>query len=319
LLVLRFWPSWWLGRVYGYDHVGNQTERPGVIGTVAYNSFDLPTGYETAAGATALTYDDAGERIRKVDPAQETLYFGGIYERITTAAGVEDRYSLSNAEGVFAVASRSAPGQQAPEVRYVFTDRLGSTDVITDETGSVEHERQSYDAFGARRNVAWAQPTPPPNGPAETTARGYTGHELDAEVGLVNAKGRLYDPTLGRFLQVDPLQTDLFNSQRWNSYSYTLNNPLRYTDPTGWDEEGPSGPTPGLEWQSPAVGSSACCGSSVQAPPGGGDAGTAQVGSPAEEASSPAAPGVLESIAASPAVSGTAQAWGGFVWESMAM
>jgi YD repeat-containing protein len=148
---------------YGHDAVGNQTERPGVIGTIAYNSFDLPTGYETAAGTTSLTYDDAGERIRKVDPAQETLYFGGIYERVTTATAVEDRYYLSNAEGVFAVASRSSLDQKTPEVRYVLTDALGSTDVITDETGSVEQERQSYNAFGARRNVAWGKPMPPPS------------------------------------------------------------------------------------------------------------------------------------------------------------
>jgi hypothetical protein len=79
------------------------------------------------------------------------------------------------------------------------------------------------------------------------------------------------------------------------------------------DEEGQSGPTPGLEWQSPAVGSSACCGISVQAPPGGGEVGTAQAGSPAEEASAPAAPSALEPLEVSPAVSGTAQAWSGFV------
>jgi hypothetical protein len=91
---------------------------------------------------------------------------------LTTAAGVEDRYSLSNAEGVFAVASRSALDQKVPEARYVFTDRLGSTDVITDETGSVEQERQSYDAFGAQRNAAWGKPMAPPSGPAESTAKG---------------------------------------------------------------------------------------------------------------------------------------------------
>jgi RHS repeat-associated protein len=309
---------------YGYDAVGNQTERPGVIGTISYNSFDLPTAYTTALGATSLTYDDAGQRIRKVDPEQETLYFGAIYERITTANGVEDRYVLSNAEGVFAVASRSALEQKTPEVRYVFTDHLGSTDVITDETGSIEHERQSYDAFGTRRNVAWGKPMPPPSGPPETTARGYTGHALDAEVGLVNAKGRLYDPKLGRFGQVDPLQTDLFNSQRWNSYTYGLNNPLRYTDPTGWDEEdegaplepmldanGQIDPTQGWAWHCTGDGNS-CTGEIKPITPAGGDLATAQAGSPAEEASAPAAPSALDAIDASPAVHGTGQAWGGF-------
>jgi RHS repeat-associated protein len=76
---------------------------------------------------------------------------------------------------------------------------------------------------------------------------GYTGHELDAEVGIVNAKGRLFDPKLGRFLQVDLLQTDLLNAQRWNSYSYGLNNPLRYTDPSGFDgDDGPVADRPNV-------------------------------------------------------------------------
>src|SRR5262249_42116729 len=153
------------------------------------------------------------------------------------------------------------------------------------------------------------KPTPPPSGPAETTARGYTGHELDAEVGLLNAKGRLYDPKVGRFLQVDPLQTDLFNAQRWNSYSYGLNNPLRYTDPTGFDgndaavpnlpviEVGPAfdenhqlDATHVTEWHCTADGYSECWGITVPAPTGGGEAGAAQAGSAAEEASAPAAP-----------------------------
>src|SRR5262249_29887276 len=55
---------------YAYDDVGNQTERPGVIGTISYTSFDLPSTYATPMGTTSLTYDDQGERIRKVDPEQ---------------------------------------------------------------------------------------------------------------------------------------------------------------------------------------------------------------------------------------------------------
>ena len=55
--------------------------------------------YETLKGTTSLTYDDRGERIRKVDPEQDTLYFGDLYERVTTATGVEDRYYLNNLGG----------------------------------------------------------------------------------------------------------------------------------------------------------------------------------------------------------------------------
>jgi hypothetical protein len=44
---------------------------------------------------------------------------------------------------------------------------------------------------------------------------------------------RLYDPALGRFLSPDPYIQDPTNTQNYNRYSYVLNNPLRYTDPTG--------------------------------------------------------------------------------------
>ncbi|MCM2680030.1 RHS repeat-associated core domain-containing protein [Echinimonas agarilytica] len=46
--------------------------------------------------------------------------------------------------------------------------------------------------------------------------------------------GRIYDPTIGRFLQADPFIQAPKNSQSFNRYSYVLNNPLSYTDPTGY-------------------------------------------------------------------------------------
>jgi hypothetical protein len=46
--------------------------------------------------------------------------------------------------------------------------------------------------------------------------------------------GRIYDPTLGRFLQADPHVQAPRNSQNYNRYSYVLNNPMSYTDPSGF-------------------------------------------------------------------------------------
>jgi hypothetical protein len=46
--------------------------------------------------------------------------------------------------------------------------------------------------------------------------------------------GRIYDPTLGRFLQADPFIQAPQNSQNYNRYSYVLNNPMSYTDPSGF-------------------------------------------------------------------------------------
>ena len=44
---------------------------------------------------------------------------------------------------------------------------------------------------------------------------------------------RYYDPTLGRFISPDTIVTSPANPQSLNRYAYVLNNPLRYTDPTG--------------------------------------------------------------------------------------
>jgi RHS repeat-associated protein len=54
-------------------------------------------------------------------------------------------------------------------------------------------------------------------------------------VGLINMNGRVYDPVLGRFLSPDPQLQTPGDLQNYNRYSYVLNNPLRYTDPTGYD------------------------------------------------------------------------------------
>jgi len=63
--------------------------------------------------------------------------------------------------------------------------------------------------------------------------RGYTGHEHLDEIGLVHMNGRIYDPLLGRFLSPDPVIQAEELLQNYNRYSYVLNNPLRYTDPSG--------------------------------------------------------------------------------------
>ena len=65
----------------------------------------------------------------------------------------------------------------------------------------------------------------------------FTGQELDLS-GLMYYGARYYDPELSQFIQPDTLIQDLYNPQNLNRYSYVLNNPYKYTDPTGhvvWD------------------------------------------------------------------------------------
>ena len=101
---------------------------------------------------------------------------------------------------------------------------------ITDESGVVT-EHLSYDAHGKRRLTDWQAGTPAIPG---ETPRGFTGHEHLDGVGLIHMNGRVYDPTLGRFLSADPNVQAPDDTQSFNRYSYVKNNPLSYTDPSGF-------------------------------------------------------------------------------------
>ncbi len=97
-------------------------------------------------------------------------------------------------------------------------------------------QRMSFDAWGKRRETNW-QPmglAAIENFNTDITTRGFTGHEQIDSVGLIHMNGRVYDAELGRFLSADPNVQALDNLQNFNRYSYVLNNPLSYTDPTGF-------------------------------------------------------------------------------------
>jgi RHS repeat-associated protein len=66
------------------------------------------------------------------------------------------------------------------------------------------------------------------------THRGFTGHEEVESVSLIHMNGRMYDPVVGRFLSADPTIQAPDNSQSLNRYTYCLNNPLAFTDPSGY-------------------------------------------------------------------------------------
>ncbi len=92
-------------------------------------------------------------------------------------------------------------------------------------------QKFSYGAWGNLRNPKnYSQPfsgTP-------LLRRGFTGHEMLPQFGLINMNGRFYDPRLGRFLNPDNFVQLPDFSQNFNRYAYCLNNPLVYTDPSGY-------------------------------------------------------------------------------------
>jgi RHS repeat-associated protein len=83
--------------------------------------------------------------------------------------------------------------------------------------------RQLYDAWGNVRYVTGTLPTD----------IGYTGQRFDSYIKLVQMGARWYDPEIGRWLSPDTIVPQLGNPQDLNRYSYTRNNPVKYTDPTG--------------------------------------------------------------------------------------
>lgn len=122
------------------------------------------------------------------------------------------------------------------EESYLFTDHLGSVDVITDKNGQIR-QQMSFSAWGERRLPAnWQQISIPTVRQQldSYTNRGFTGHEMVDAFGIINMGGRIYDPALGRVLQADPFVQDPTNTQSFNRYTYVFNNPLSYTDPSGY-------------------------------------------------------------------------------------
>ena len=111
---------------------------------------------------------------------------------------------------------------------FLHSDHLGSASVMSDDTGAeVLGSEARYLPFGDWRT----QPT------ADLTDMGYTGHKGNNvgsnDIGLIYMNARYYVPTLNRFLSADVIVPDPANPQSYNRYSYSLNNPINFRDPTG--------------------------------------------------------------------------------------
>jgi RHS repeat-associated protein len=171
-------------------------------------------------------------------------YIQGNYEKELNASGVaiRDLNYISTPAGITGVYDKVNS-----VMYYLLADCQGSLNVVTDLNGAIIQEL-SYDAYGRRRNPAdWTYNNLPSS---YTFERGYTMHEhMDWFGGLINMNGRVYDSKLGRFLNSDKFVQDAGNTQNYNSYSYCLNNPLKYSDPTGMKMKALPEPTP-VPWSS---------------------------------------------------------------------
>lgn len=221
---------------YTYDATGNMLTGGGR--TVTYNTFRKPLTLSKGTHTSTFTYGPDRSHYKRVDAdgttVKTTLSIGNV-EFITHSSGVTEtkRYI-----GDIAVVTTTSSG--SPSTHYLHKDTLGSTDIVTNAVGSVVAE-MSFDAFGKRRNVlTLAELAEAQYDPLNAiTTKGFTGHEMVDEVGIIHMGGRIYDPGLGRFMSADPIISDMTNVQRLNRYSYVLNNPLSLVDPSGFDGVSP--------------------------------------------------------------------------------
>ncbi len=203
---------------------------------VTYNAQRRPVTIAENGYTATFTYNGDGERVKMVTKQGSTVkstkhYWGNQYETETGTAGSKEILYLGG-DAYSAPAAYVKEGSGAWAVYYLCADYLGSITHVVSSTGTIKQEL-SYDAWGRLRNPANQTLYAVGSEPALFLGRGYTGHEHLTLFGLVNMNARLYDPVVGRFLSPDPRVQNPGDSQNYNRYSYCLNNPLRYVDPSG--------------------------------------------------------------------------------------
>jgi RHS repeat-associated protein len=202
---------------FTYDCNGNMTSRNmGSSFTLTYDSENRLTSVSGGAAAT-FVYDGDGNRVKGVVGGVTTRYVGTYFEAGTAWAKY---YYFAGKR----VAVRDSTG-----LTYIHGDHLGSA---TNTTG-ISTKTQRYYPWGARRSSEEV-----------VTPYRFTGQREEGTIGLYFYSARWYDAVLGRFTQPDTIVPEPGNPQSLNRYAYTLNNPVKYTDPTGHHifEEDPDDP-----------------------------------------------------------------------------
>lgn len=200
---------------FGYDSNGNLASD----GASSY-TYDVENRLVAAAGATSanLVYDPLG-RLWQVtgrnDQRTQFLYDGDQLSAEYDASGnLLRRYVHGTGEDDPLV------WYEAGQAHWIHTDHQGSAISVTDASGAAI-EINAYDEYGIPdgRNIGRFQ---------------YTGQAWIPELGMYHYKARIYSPTLGRFLQTDPVGYE----DQVNLYAYVGNDPVNKHDPAGgWSKK----------------------------------------------------------------------------------
>lgn len=200
-----------------YDANGNLIE--GFGKTYDYNEFNnLVKIKDKNTGSTieSYVYDHEGNRIKKVtynpDGSLTTTYYpDSNFIRVVDNSGTHDTIHYYDDSSLVARKDRSG-------TYFYHPDHLGSTNIVTDLSGNVV-ERTEYLPFGEVLKGGQSRYL-------------FTGKEKDS-TDLMYYGARYYDPFTRHFTQADTILPDIYDPLQLNRYAYVMNNPVRYTDPTG--------------------------------------------------------------------------------------
>jgi len=203
------------GLNYTYDLCGNMLTRGHQA--LVYNPENRLIASAVSNEMTTFGYDAAGNRLWKQGAPTNTLqvWIDGNYEE------KDGKVLFHISAGDRIVYTFSADGSVG---EYYHPDHLHSAQVMSTSGGGL-YQHYEYAAYGNSRYTYSTSAFP--------VTRRYTSQSLDEETGLYYYGARYYDPVAGRFVQPDTLIPNHFDPQAYDRYAYALDNPLRYTDPSG--------------------------------------------------------------------------------------
>jgi RHS repeat-associated protein len=228
------------GVVMSYDAAGNQTNEGS--GERIYDGENRLMEAKNSAGVTVsrYVYDAGGRRVRRIIGGQETWQVYGLGGGLLAEYGVGASPSAAQKEygyrggQLLVVWDGSETGDR--QLQWLVQDHLGSTRMVVDRSGSLGGiRRHDFAPFGEELPARVGIRSEINGYSGDSVRQKYTSKERDNETNLDYFLARYCSGTQGRFTSVDPGNTGamLDAPQSWNGYTYVLNSPLVYTDPSG--------------------------------------------------------------------------------------